>query len=61
MTEPITERDLIIAAGTEIIGAASLINRAERIWREDPLEARKALQEARMRIGALIEEYRRKL
>jgi hypothetical protein len=55
MTEPITERDLIIAAGIEIIGAASLIDRAERIWRDDPLEARKALQEARSRIGALIE------
>jgi hypothetical protein len=56
MTEPITERDLIIAAGMEILGAASLIDRAERVWREDPNAARKALREARMRIGALIED-----
>jgi len=56
MTEPITERDLIIAAGIEILGAASLINRAERIWRDDPDAARNALREARERIGAIIED-----
>jgi len=56
MTEPITERDLIIAAGMEIIGAASLIDRAERVWRENPDAARNALREARSRIGAIIED-----
>jgi hypothetical protein len=56
MTEPITERDLVIAAGTEIIDAAALIDRAERLWRDDPDAARKALREARDRIGALIED-----
>jgi hypothetical protein len=56
MTEPITERDLVIAAGIEIIGAASLIDRAERVWRDDPEAARKALREARDRIGAIIED-----
>jgi hypothetical protein len=56
MTEPITERDLLIAAGIEILGAASLIDRAERVWREDPDAARKALREARSRIGAIIED-----
>jgi hypothetical protein len=56
MTEPITERDLVIAAGIEIIGAASLINRAERVWQDDPDAARKALREARSRIGAIIED-----
>jgi hypothetical protein len=56
MTEPITERDLLLAAGTEIIGAALLIDRAERIWREDPDAAREALREAREHIGALVED-----
>jgi hypothetical protein len=56
MTEPITERDLVIAAGVEILGAASLIDRAERIWRDDPDAARNALREARERIGAIIED-----
>jgi hypothetical protein len=56
MTEPITERDLLLAAGVEIIGAAALIDRAERVWRDDPDAARKALREARERIGAIIED-----
>lgn len=56
MTEPITERDLVIAAGMEIIGAASLIDRAERVWREDPDAARNALREARERIGAILQD-----
>jgi hypothetical protein len=56
MTEPITERDLVIAAGMEILGAASLIDRAERVWRDDPDAARNALREARSRIGAIIKD-----
>jgi len=56
MTEPITGKDLLLAAGMEILGAASLIERAERLWREDPDAARNALREARSRIGAIIED-----
>jgi hypothetical protein len=56
MTEPINERDLLLAAGVEILGAAALIERAERVWRDDPDAARKALREARERIGAIIED-----